>query len=151
MKLNNTLYHARHSRNNRRKVSAMNNVKSRWMNRIGTVKVHHRLIVFLALVIVSIFIIYGNDLKVLANEALNNEAFNYIILMPFFAGFLFYLKKDAVKATLTLNKHGKKSNTRFASEVMGIALCIVAFLIYWYGSYTFTPLEYHMASLPIFI
>jgi hypothetical protein len=31
----------------------------------------------------------------LANEALHNEDYNYIILMPFFAGSLFYLKKDA--------------------------------------------------------
>lgn len=71
--------------------------------------------------------------------------------MPFFAGFLFYLKKDSVKAALTVNKHGKKTSTRYVTEIMGVALCIVAFLIYWYGSYTFYPLEYHVISLPIFI
>ena len=127
------------------------NIKSRLTKTAVAAKVNYRLIVLFTLVLLSIFIIYGNDLQALANEALHNEAYNYIILMPFFAGFLFYLKKDAVKAALTINKHGKKTSTRYVTEVMGVALCIVAFLIYWYGSYTFYPLEYHVVTLPIFI
>jgi hypothetical protein len=50
-----------------------------------------------------------------------------------------------------LPKSGKKTGLKYSSEIMGAILCIVAFLLYWYGSYTFYPLEYHMLSLPIFI
>jgi exosortase len=113
-------------------------------------KKHYRQIILFALALTSVFIIYGNDLQALANEALNNEAYNYTLLMPFFAGFLFYLKKDSVKAALTLTKSREKT-TKYLNEIMGAALCIIAFLIYWYGSYTFYPLEYHMLTLPIFI
>lgn len=103
------------------------------------------------LALTAVFIIYGNDLQALANEALNNESYNYILLMPLFVGFLFYLKKESIKATLTLKGNAKNASVRYVSEIMGVAFCIVAFLIYWYGSYTFYPLEYHVASLPIFV
>ncbi len=33
--------------------------------------------------------------------------------------------------------------------IVGILLCAIAVLAYWFGSYTFTPLEYHMLTLPI--
>ncbi len=33
----------------------------------------------------------------------------------------------------------------------GISLCAVAILTYWYGSYTFTPLTYHMLTLPFLV
>ena len=32
---------------------------------------------------------------------------------------------------------------------IGILLFAIAVLVYWFGSYTFTPLEYHMLTLPI--
>ncbi len=32
--------------------------------------------------------------------------------------------------------------------LLQISLCAVAILVYWYGSYTFIPLEYHMFTLP---
>jgi exosortase len=72
-------------------------------------------------------------------------------LLPFFVGFLFYLKKDVVKASLALEKHRKRTSSKYVSEMLGIVLCLVAFLVYWYGSHTFYPLEYHVVSLPIFV
>jgi exosortase len=114
-------------------------------------KKYYRHILSLTLVLLSVIIIYGGDFEVLANEALQNEAYSYVLLLPFFAGFLFYLKKDAVKASLLLTKHKKQAGTRYLNEIMGATLCIVAFLVYWYGSYTFYPLEYHLISLPVFI
>src|SRR3990170_2149308 len=117
----------------------------------ASIKLHYRSILLITLVFAAILIVYGNDLSILANEAFNNEAYNYILLIPFFTAFLFYLKKDAVKATLMLNGQNTKTTIKYANEILGAALCIVAFLTYWYGSYTFYPLEYHIASLPIFI
>jgi hypothetical protein len=76
----------------------MENSKHRLIAAPVAAKVHYRLIVLFTLALISIFIIYGNDLAALANEALHNEAYNYIILMPFFAGSLFYLKKVVIKS-----------------------------------------------------
>jgi exosortase len=104
-----------------------------------------------AMILASIFVVYGNDFAILANEALQNEALSYVLLLPFFIGSLFYLKKDSVKAALSLDKHGKRKNVKYVNEILGVALCLMAFLVYWYGSQTFYPLEYHILSLPIFI
>jgi exosortase len=112
---------------------------------------YYRHILVFVLVLLSVFIIYWNDFEILANEALQNEAFSHVLLFPFFAGFLFYLKKDVVKASLALDKQRKRTSTKYVDEILGVVLCLVAFLVYWYGSYTFYPLEYHIISLPLFI
>lgn len=104
-----------------------------------------------SLILILIFLVYGHDLEILANEALYSESLTHILLIPFFTGFLFYLKKDMFKASLALEKLQKPSKTKFIDELIGLSLCFIAFLLYWYGSHTFYPLEYHLLSIPIFI
>ena len=116
-----------------------------------SVKTNYRCIFFAVLVILLIFIVYGDDLKILFNEAVQTEAFSHILLVPFFAIFLFYLKKDLIKASISLEKIRKQSATKYLNELAGVILCLIAFLVYWYGSHTFYPLEYHLMSLPIFL
>ncbi len=129
----------------------MKNVKLQLKNALTAVKKHYQQVLSFALILLAIFIVYGNDLEILANESLQNEAFSHVLLLPFFAGFLFYLKKDVVKASMALDKHRKRTSAKYVNEIMGVVLCLVAFLVYWYGSQTFYPLEYHIISLPIFI
>ncbi|MGB9914272.1 MAG: exosortase/archaeosortase family protein [Candidatus Bathyarchaeales archaeon] len=104
-----------------------------------------------SLIILLIILVYWHDLSIVANEALNSEAFSHVVLIPFFVGFLFYQKKDLLAASLIVERLQKKSYTKFVDELVGLSLCLIALLIYWYGSYTFHPLAYHMLSLPIFI
>jgi len=117
---------------------------------VATAKKYYQYILSAALIMLLVSIIYLKDLEILANEAFQSEALSHILLIPFFAGILFYLKKDMVKASLDLEKL-KRTKTRHVDELVGLTLCITAFLTYWYGSYTFYPLEYHFLSLPIFI
>jgi len=112
---------------------------------------HYRYVLLFALCLLLVIIVYGNDFSILANEAFQNEALSHILLLPFLAGFLFYLKKDMVKAALAQDKHSKRTNVKYFNEILGVVLCLVAFLVYWYGSQTFYPLEYHIVSLPIFV
>ncbi len=126
-------------------------MKSTSQSKLGTVKRNYRLILMLALITVAVLIVYSNDLMILANEALQNESFSHVLLLPFFAAFLFYLKKDVVKATLSIDTPKKQLRTKYLNELLGVIFLIVSFLLYWYGSYTFYPLEYHLFSLPIFI
>lgn len=126
-------------------------VKRKLKTAVALVRTYYLHIFAFALVLASIFVVYGNDFAILANEALQNEALSHILLLPFFVGFLFYLKKDVVKAALSLDKYGKRTSAKYVNEILGVVLCLVAFLVYWYGSQTFYPLEYHILSLPFFI
>lgn len=101
--------------------------------------------------ILIILVVYERDLRLLANEALNNQVLSHILLAPFFACILLYLKKDIVKASIAIEKYQETSKTKYIDELLGITLCLIAFLIYWYGSRTFYPLQYHILSLPLFI
>jgi exosortase len=117
----------------------------------ASARTHYQYILSIVLAVALVLLVYGNDLSVLANEALQNEALSHILLIPLFAGLLFYLKRDTVKASMNLEKYRRKDKTRYLDEAIGLALCIISFLTYWYGSYTFYPLEYHLLSLPIFV
>lgn len=108
-------------------------------------------VALLALVFAATGIVYGNDLTILANEAIQNEAFSHVLIFPFLAGFLFYLKRDIIKASLLLKNHHRRSAIDYIDDILGAIFVFAALLIYWYGSFTFYPLEYHIASLPVFI
>jgi exosortase len=120
-------------------------------NAFGKLKSHFTLILSITFVLLAIMIIYSRDLLILANEALQNDALTHIFLVPFLMCFLIYRKRELVKASLAIRALRDKIETISLSEISGIALCISAFLLYWYGSYTFYPLEYHIASLVVFI
>ncbi len=108
-------------------------------------------ILSIVLVLLLVFIVYWRDFEILLNEALNSEALSYIILMPFFACYLFYRKREFVKASLVIGKFHQNSRVKYADALVGLSFCLIAFLLYWYGSQTFYPLEYHMFSLPFFV
>jgi len=94
--------------------------------------------------------IFYQDLAILASEALKNELMSYILAVPFLLIYILYRKRKMLKAVIpfeTTNPLTKRTHTR---EIIGILLCLTAFLLYWHGSYTFHPLEYHMISLPLF-
>jgi exosortase len=113
-------------------------------------KKHSFLILSAIMVPLMILIIYWRDLSILVNEAMHNEAVTHIVLVPFLVSYIVYRKRDLVKATFALEKLRQRSRLSFLNEVIGLTLCLSAFLLYWYGSYTFYPLEYHLISLPLF-
>lgn len=117
----------------------------------GKLKRYSQHMVATVFLLVLVVIVYGQDLHILLNEALHSEALTHVLLIPFFAGYLLYIKRDLVKAALTLDNLRSKTNPRFLDEMIGVALCLIAFLTYWYGSHTFYSLQYHLLSLPLFL
>lgn len=109
----------------------------------------HILGVFLSLLV--IWVVYWRDLEILVNEAFHTEALSHTLLIPLFVGILVYWKRDVLKALFALDSLRKSFGNMFFDSLVGLSLCLIAFLVYWYGSYTFYPLEYHMLSLPIFV
>jgi len=111
----------------------------------------HLPIISTSFIILTILIVYWQDLSILFNEALQSEAVSHIVLIPFLVSYLIYRKKELVKASLALEQLRGKTKLISVSDIVGAAFCLTAFLLYWYGSYTFYPLEYHITSLLIFI
>lgn len=109
------------------------------------------LIILFSLLILTILTVYWLDLSILFNEALQNEAVSHTILIPFLVSYLLYRKKEHIKASLALQRLRGREKVVAASDFVGAALCLTAFLLYWYGSYTFYPLEFHIASMILFI
>jgi exosortase/archaeosortase family protein len=103
-----------------------------------------------ATITVATIIFYLQDLAMVFNDALKKEATSYILVVPILLVYLVYRKRKMLRATISTKPENQPKNTRHIPTLAGILLCITAIVLYWYGSYTFTPLEYHLLTLPIF-
>jgi len=95
--------------------------------------------------------LFSQDLAILFNDALQNETTSYMLLIPIIFAYLIYRKRKMLKATVTVDNSNEPKETRHIPLLCGALLTITAILLYWHGSYTFTPLENHMLTLPIFV
>jgi len=84
------------------------------------------------------------------SDALQSETTSYILAIPFIFTYLVYRKRKILKTMMSLEKHDQQKETKHFPTILGILLSLIAVLLYWFGSYTFTPLEYHILALPIF-
>lgn len=98
----------------------------------------------------AVLVFYYQDLSMVFNNALQNEATNYVLLIPFLFIYFLYRKRKMLRAAIPIQLPTETRNTKHLATLSGILLCATAVILYWYGSYTFTPLEYHMLTLPIF-
>lgn len=110
-------------------------------------------VLFLSAIVIpiTVLIVYWRDLSILVNEALYNEAVTHVLLVPVLVSYIVYQKRNVIKATFELKVLQVRSKNYYITEVVGAAFCLSAFLMYWYGSYTFSPLEYHLLSIPLFL
>ena len=92
---------------------------------------------------------FFQDLAIIFNDALQNETTSYILVIPFLLTYLIYRKRKMIKAAIPVHS-SKLFKIVPLNEIIGAFLFLASFLLYWYGSYTFTPLEYHIVALPIF-
>jgi exosortase len=121
-----------------------------------------------AAVLIIILAIYHQDLTLIANEALQSEIMSYLLAIPILFTYLLYRKRKMIRAALSFDAiqtnptpAANSPETTGAvlykklppnlNQIIGALICLTAFLLYWHGSYTFYPVEYHMISLPIFI
>ena len=105
-----------------------------------------------ALILALTTILYFQDFLFLFNEAVNSEVFSHILAIPFMFFYLLYRLKKIIYAST----EWKSSSLHYLGpflikDIIGVILCTLAYSIKWYGSYTFLPVEFHIASLPIFI
>ena len=93
-------------------------------------------------------LIYWQDLEVVAGDAINSEVMNYIIVIPFFIGYAIYRKRRVLQAVTPLENSRQIRNVETG---VGASLLLTSFILYWHGSYTFYPVEYHLLSMFIFL
>jgi len=104
-----------------------------------------------AVIFGTAFVIFHQNLAIIANEALRSDSMSYMLAIPFLFGYLIYRKRKMIRALIPHEPSLSHTKAFPYKEILGSLLFLLAFLIYSYGSYTFTPLEFHMFALPIFI
>jgi len=103
-----------------------------------------------AVIFVAVLLVFRQDLTIVAADALQNEATSYILAVPFLFAYLVYRKRKMLMTVVPLESQGQPRIMRYSGTIAGVLLSSTAMLVYWFGSYTFTPLEYHMLMLPLF-
>lgn len=103
----------------------------------------------IAVVALATVALFFQDLFMVFNDALQNEPTNYMLAIPFLLVYLVYRKRKMIKTSIP-RESSKLFKKVSLNEIVGAFLFLTSFLIYWSGSYTFTPLEIHMFALPIF-
>jgi exosortase len=105
----------------------------------------------IATIAAAVLTVFHQDLTILINDALQSEFMSYILAVPFLFIYLIYRKRKMLAAVVAIENEHKPRQMRYLATIAGIILSSTAILLYWYGSYTFTPLEYHMFALPVFV
>jgi exosortase len=103
-----------------------------------------------AVILAAVLLLFRQDLAIVAADALQNESTSYILAIPFLFAYLVYRKRKMLRTVIPLESQGQPRIMRYSGTMAGVLLSSTAILLYWYGSHTFTPLEYHMLTLPIF-
>jgi len=105
----------------------------------------------IATLTIATLAIFHQDLAIVINDALQSEITNYMLAIPIIFTYLIYRKRKMLRAVIPIENQNQPKQTKHIPTMAGILLCTAAITFYWYGSYTFTPLEHHMATLPIFV
>jgi exosortase len=102
-------------------------------------------------ILAATLMLFQQDLTIVLTDALQSEITNYMLVIPIIFVYVIYRKRKMLRAVVSLESQNQPKSVRHIPTIAGIILCTAAITLYWYGSYTFTPLEYHMTSLPIFV
>lgn len=96
-------------------------------------------------------VLFSQDLIIIFNDALRSDTTSHILVVPILFSYLVYRKRKMLKAVISYPTTNQSIQFKIAISFSGILLCLTSVLLYWYGSYTFIPLEYHILAMPIFI
>ena len=107
------------------------------------------LIIKVAVIPIATLTLFAQDLIIIFSDAFQSEITSYLLAIPALFTYLVYRKRKMLRAVIPLEFEEPKK-TRHFPLIWGTLLSATAILLYWHGSYSFTPLEYHMLALPLF-
>lgn len=109
------------------------------------------LLVKIIVLIFSTLALFSKDFTAIFSDALQSEVTSHILLVPFIFSYMLYRKRNMLRAMLPLENNEKPTWIRYTPTITAILLITTSLVLYWYGSFTFTPLEYHLLALPVFV
>jgi exosortase len=125
--------------------------KQLWQQLRATVTLNHvALGAKLATIIGATVALFSQDLIIVFTDALLSDTTSHILAIPVLVAYLVYRKRKMIKATIQFDRANLPENRKYGVSI-GILLLLTAILLYWHGSNTFTPLEYHLLALPPFV
>ena len=101
-------------------------------------------------ILFSVIGIYFHDLSLIFADALQYEASSHVLILPVLITYLIYRKRKTIIANIQ-NDEIIIHKQKLVNIIAGFLLGLIASMIYFYGSQTFTPLEYHILTIPIFV
>ena len=104
----------------------------------------------ISVILFAVWAMYSKDFVMIKDDAIQSELSTYLLAIPFLFAYLVFHKRKMLRAVVSFEGHTLAKKSVRTSEIVGFMLCILAFLLYWQGSYTSSPLELHMASFPLF-
>lgn len=107
------------------------------------------IVVKASIIMIAVIALFFRDLNVIFSDALSNEATSYILAIPFLFVYFIYRKRKMLRSVIPLENKDQAKETRHLPLIAGILLFVTAALVYWHGSYTVSPVEYHMLVLPV--
>jgi exosortase len=100
-----------------------------------------------SVITIAVVAFYFRDLMIIFSNAISDESSTHLLIIPFMFAYILFRKRRVLTAAINQNFRDTLNNFDTA---MGALLVAIAVLVYWYGSYNFTPIEIHMFTLPIF-
>lgn len=103
-----------------------------------------------SVIVIAVLAVYYQDLTIVFNDAMQDEAANYVLVVPILFVYLLYRKRKMIRSAISSDATDSPKDRGSRDILCGILLLATAIMFYWYGSTTFTPLEYHVLTLPVF-
>ncbi len=94
--------------------------------------------------------LFNKDLTIIFSDAIQSETTSHILVVPFILVYLLIRKRKILRAVMPLDSTDQPKQLKHLPPIAGALLILISILLYWYGSYTFTPLEHHLLALPLF-
>jgi exosortase len=108
-------------------------------------------VVFRAVSIIAVIAaFYWQDLAAVFTSAWVDSEVSYLLAVPILVLYLVYRKRKVLDAAIRNQSEERELSKNKLPLISGVLLCAMAVFLYFYGSITFTPLEYHMLTLPVF-
>jgi len=101
-------------------------------------------------IITAVLAFYYQDLAIVFNDALQDEATSCVLVVPILFLYLLYRKRKMLRSAISREEIDSLKQGGYLASLCGVLLSATAMILYWYGSYTFTPLEYHVLTVPLF-